>query len=202
MEENENYSVVEVEELLEKLANDKAMVAKICSSYYSLGCERRAGMSPQDLFSQVQTDTLDGIRSWKRNITIERHFFEVGRSIVSNVCKKYSPHIFTDDPHKACDQKESDVDAGNYNYHSPDENLQFHQSLGILKEWSEKILELFSEDSAALCYLKQHLIENTGKKAIMEACNLTEQIYGNTRKRIKDKVKKRFPGGIKWWEIQ
>ncbi len=202
MEENEKYSVAEVEELIEKLVNDEAMTTKICKAYAILGCEQRAGMSPEDLIAQVQVDTFDGTRSWKRNITIERHFFENGRSIIDNIGKKYSRHIFADDPHNVCDLKKPDIETRNCSHHLPDEHLHLYQSQGIWEEWSQKILELFSEDSAALCYLKQHLIDNTGKKAIMEACNLTQQIYGNTRKRIKDKVKKRFPGGIKWWEIQ
>ena len=84
----------------------------------------------------------------------------------------------------------------------PADNLLMEQQKGLtIREWTTKLLDLFSGDSEAMCYLKQFLSDNTVKSTIMIACSFSESVYGNVRKRIKDKVWKRFPNGINWWEI-
>lgn len=226
-EEIDRYSVVEIEDMLSNLAQDKASLARIYRYYEGLGCEPRSGLTAADIMGEVWLDTLSGVRVWRRGVDTLKHFKEVGRSVISNAAEKQDQleHIESEDrlygesgvlsiasaklsvSHPEVSKLENSkrvvkhmttVKSSNP---SPENLLVEHQKGVALKEWTSKVLDLFSSDNDAMCYLKQFLSDNSVKSAIMTACSFTESVYSNVRKRIKDKVRKRFPNGISWWEI-
>lgn len=226
-EEIDRYSAVEIEDMLSNLAQDKASLARIYRYYVGLGCEPRAGLTSEDIMNEVWVDTLSGVRVWKRGIGTLKHFKEVGRSIISNTANKQDrlehveseAHLYGEGgvlsiatakvstSHSEEYEPENSkrvtkhVAAAKSSNPSPENLLMEHQKELTLKEWTTKVLGLFSSDSDAMCYLKQFLSDNTIKSAIMTTCSFSESIYSNVRKRIKDKVLKKFPNGISWWEI-
>lgn len=226
-EEIDRYSAVEIEDMLSNLAQDKASLARIHRYYGGLGCEARSGLTAADIMGEVWVDTLSGVRVWKRGIDTLRHFKEVGRSIISNAAEKRDQleHIESED-HLYGESGVLSIATAKLSISHPEEsepenskrvikhiatvkssnpspeNLLVENQKGLtLREWTSKVLDLFSSDSDATCYLKQFLSDNTVKSAIMTACSFSESVYSNVRKRIKDKVWKSFPNGISWWEI-
>ncbi|RDL44149.1 hypothetical protein DN730_10980 [Marinomonas piezotolerans] len=226
-EEIDRYSVVEIEDMLSNLAQDKASLARIYRYYEGLGCEPRTGLTPEDIMVEVWLDTLSEVRIWKRGIETLKHFKEVGRSVISNAADKQDQleHIESEDQlygengvlsiataklsisHQGVSKQESSKRVVKHtatvksSAPSPENLLVEHQKGMNLKEWTSKVLDLFRSDSDVMCYLKQFLNDNTIKPAIMDACSFSESVYNNVRKRIKDKVRKRLPNGINWWEI-
>ena len=226
-DEIDRYSTVEIEDLLSNLVQDKASLARIYRYYVGFGCELRTGLTAKDIMGEVWVDTLSGKRVWKRGIDALKHFKEVGRSVISNTEEKLGQLEFIEsedhlhgeggavsmateklsilhlDEFKAEQSRRvvkhmETVKSSN----PPADNLLMEQQKGLtIREWTTKLLDLFSSDSDAMCYLKQFLSDNTVKSTIMIACSFSESVYGNVRKRIKDKVWKRFPNGINWWEI-
>tara|TARA_Y100000052_G_C2939707_1_gene79807 strand:+ start:138 stop:833 length:696 start_codon:yes stop_codon:yes gene_type:complete len=226
-DEIDRYSTVEIEDLLSNLVQDKASLARIYRFYEGLGCELRIGLTARDIMGEVWVDTLSGKRVWKRGIDALKHFKEVGRSIISNTEEKIGQLEFIESEEHLCGDSgavsmateklsilypnESGIEHSRRvvkhmvsvksSNPSPDILLIEHQKGLTIGEWTTKLLDLFSGDNDALCYLKQFLSDNTVKSKIMIACSFSESVYGNVRKRIKDKVWKRFPNGINWWEI-
>lgn len=226
-DEIDRYSTFEIEDLLSNLVQDKASLARIYRFYGGLGCELRTGLTARDIMGEVWVDTLSGKRVWKRGIDALKHFKEVGRSIISNAEEKLGQlefiesedHLYGDrgavsmatEKLSILHPNESEaehsrrvvkhIEPVKSSNPPPDILLMEHQKGLTIREWTTKLLDLFSGDSDAMCYLKQFLSDNTVKSNIMIACSFSESVYGNVRKRIKDKVWKRFPNGINWWEI-
>lgn len=219
------YSVIEIEDMLAELARDNALSARICRYYNGLGCEPRCGLTAPDIMGDVWVDTLSGVRTWKRGIDTYKHFREAGHSIISNAADKHCrlEHLESEDhlygesgalsiatsklslpsPSEEGLSKTAKHVATIKASHPPAENqLVENQRHMTLRELTNKVLEVFKNDSDAMCYLSQYMSENTVKAAIMAACSFTESVYNNVRKRIKDKARKQFSGGINWWEIK
>lgn len=79
--------------------------------------------------------------------------------------------------------------------------IEHGQSENVITTWIQEIQELFEDDHEADCFIKQKL--NRQKKSrILILCEFADQVYRNVEKRVKDKVKKRFPSGFPWWEIE
>lgn len=199
----EQYSTIEIEDRLEALAQDSAMIARILKAYGSLGCQGRAGLLAQDVFQQLYIDTLHGNRSWKRGISVDRHFIEAGRSIISNLEGRYQREVVSEFDSAFVDSYIATESSGDvFVMDGPDLALTRSQSDVLLAQWLKKVTELFDNDADAQCFIDQYLYFDPEKWSIISACNLTEATYNNLRKRIKDKVTKRFPSGIQWWELE
>ena len=191
---------IEVQALLNSLS--EADIARLLQTYSVMGCEPRAGLAAHDVFSEVACKVLAMERAWPRDVDTLPYLVETGRSVISNEEKKYVREIATDlevidrvvDPHAI--EPWMEVVAP-----SPDIQAAQLQTGATLDEWVGKVQELFVGDEEAKCFITQRLAEMK-KAAILHACKFTDQTYRNVEKRIKDKVRKRFPKGFPWWEIK
>ncbi len=201
IENDGHYSTVEIEDLLAAL--QEASIVKICRAYNLLGSEARSGYAAADIFGMVVTESLSGTRVWPRGVNLEAYFHQQGRSIIDREGKKYQRHSLLESHDELLISPEIPSSAfAQLSHESPESSIEQHQALSFLREWTNRVFELFSDDAQALCYLNQLLAEKTKKSVVIEICNLTETLYNNVRKRIKDKVRKRFPKGIAWWEVE
>lgn len=189
------YTYSEVQNRLAALS--KADVARLLQAYSVLGCEVRAGLAPEDVLNQVCSKALSLKRPWKHDLEAIPYLLESGRSEISNEEKKYSRNVFTES-----DQMEGEGGILPIALSHPSPEVQFakQQSDTLLTEWMKKIQDLFVDDVDATCLITQKLAE-LKKAAILLACKFTDQIYRNVEKRIKDKIRKRFPKGFPWWEL-
>lgn len=190
------YTYIEVQALLASIS--EVDIARLLQTYRVLGCEARSGLTAQDVFSEVCCKVLALERAWPRSVATIAFLVETGRSVVANEEKKYSRHVSSDPD----DMNEDDAEVlRNGVFPSPDTQIAQDQSETKLEEWITRIEELFASDEEAKCFITQKLAAME-KAAISLACKFTDQVYRNVEKRIKDKVRKRFPKGIPWWEIQ
>lgn len=196
-----DYTYTEVLELLEAIS--KADVARLIQAYSLCGCDTRAGMSANEVLAEVAQKVLAGERAWPRSEKTLPYFLETGRSVISNEEKKYG-RVDTTEPGQieidgvASDRPESLHEGTKV---SPETHLAHSQKQSILSEWIVKIQQLFADDVDATCFMEKKLAEMK-KAAILVACKFTDQGYRTTEKRIKDKIRKRFPKGFPWWEIE
>lgn len=196
----QHFSEIEVQDKLEALTEME--MARICQIYRQDGCDARAGMSYSDVMNEVIAKVLARDRRWPIGEKIVPFLVMTGRSIISNEEEKRSPIAYTD-------SMESVMDGGSEMSIAPlmklssapaERPLEDMESANIISYWITKINETFEADEDAMCYLKNHLAKVV-KSKILNICNFTDQVYRNVEKRIKDKMHKRFPEGIKWWEI-
>lgn len=200
-ENNERYTTVEIEELLEQL--QEASIVRICRAYSLSGCDARARYAARDIFGMVVVETLDGTRTWPRSVGLETYFRQQGRSIIDRERKKNQPHSLVESHDELLMSEDIPSSAvAKFSHVAPESYIEQQQSQELLRAWTDKVFELFSDDADALCYLKQLMSDHNKKSAIQKVCNLTEALYNNVRKRLKDKMRKRFPNGIAWWEIE
>lgn len=194
------YTYTEVQALLASIR--KTDIARLHQIYRVMGCEARAGLDVNDVFSEVVCKVLAMERTWPREQDTLAYFVETGRSIISNGEKKHVREVATDpavmdetavDPHAAAP----------WRVVTPALDIQLAQCQAdaTLDQWLGKIKELFIGDEDATCFITQKLAEMK-KAAILIACKFTDQVYRNVEKRIKDKVRKGFPQGLPWWEIK
>lgn len=198
-----HYSDIEVQDLLEKMSDaDKIRALRV---YRTLGCNARTGLSENDVFNQVIVKALSLERKWPKNLTEVAFFKETGRSIISNEGDKYSklavmPAI--DELFIHSESSFAQTSATTKLSHVSVETLAAdHESDNLISTWVKKIQQLFEDDPQADCFIKQKLNEQK-KSKILDACSFTDQVYRNVEKRVKDKVKKRFPNGFPWWELE
>lgn len=196
-----NYTYIEVQTILNSLS--EANIARLLQIYSVMGCEQRAGLASRDVFHDVTCKVLAMERAWPREVDPLAFLVETGRSVISNEEKKYVREVVTDpeemdrdkiDPQTSEPWMEDAVPA-------PDVQVVLSQSNTKLDEWVKKVQELFADDEDATCFITKKLSE-LKKAAILLACKFTDQTYRNVEKRIKDKVRKRFPKGLPWWEIE
>ncbi len=183
MSDQAHYTEIEVEELIQGLTDSQ--IAKMLHVYRNKGCQQRAGLSGHDVFQNAVMKALSKKNCWKKGIPAEAYLIMLGKNYISNEEKKYSRNV----------------------YESQSDNLQIealpitavdcseHTHEFIIQEWVGKIVSLFADDKDASCFLKSKLAQ--AKKAkILALCRFTDQAYRNVEKRIKDKARKRFPGGV------
>lgn len=194
------YTYIEVQALLISLSESD--ITRLLQTYHVMGCEPRAGLAAHDVFSEVACKVLAMGRAWPREVDTLPYLVETGRSVISNEEKKHVREVAADpdvidgvevEPHAAAPWM-GVVSP------SPDNQTAQCQTDATLDEWTGKIQELFVGDEDATCFITKKLDEMK-KAAILLACEFTEQVYRNVEKRIKDKVRKRFPQGFPWWEI-
>lgn len=195
IDKNHPYTFSEVKKRLDGLT--EADITRLLQAYSVMGCEARAGLASRDVLHEVCRKALALDRVWPRHLEAVPYLIESGHSEISNEVKKYSRHVFT----------ESDQMEGEGGIHplalahpSPEAKLAQYQSETQLADWIKKIQDLFANDGDATCYITQKLAEMK-KAAILLACRFTDPIYRNVEKRIKDKIRKRFPKGFPWWEL-
>lgn len=196
----ENLTYTEVQELLRSLSeSDRARLLQI---YRTDGCEQRAGLSAHDVLAEVVCKVLAMERVWPRGIDTLPYLVTSGRSMISNAEKKYSREITTD----PLEIDKGNVESHTTNHqletvvHTPENTAEMCQSNEIIDKWIVKIRELFADDKDATCFITQKLAA-LKKATILNICKFTDKVYRNVEKRIKDKVRKKFPKGFPWWEI-
>lgn len=196
-----NYTYAEVQARLSALS--EADIARLIQIFGVMGCESRAGLSANDVISEVVSRVLSMERQWPRDVGILPYMVQTGRSVVSDEEKKYVREVKA-----APEQIEGESVGSNIANHgmratkpSPDSQISQMQREKIITVWIEKIQTLFAGDEEATCFIAQKLAA-LKKAAILIACELTDQTYRNVEKRIKDKARKKFPNGLPWWEMQ
>lgn len=196
----QHFSDIEVQDKLAELT--ELELARICQIYRQDGCEGRAGMSDSDVLNEVVTKVLACERRWPVGERMVPFLVMTGRSIISNEEEKRSPMVYTDTTENVIDGDSEMSIAPLMKLSSAPAELPIEEmeSAKIISSWIVKINEIFETDEDAMCYLKSHLAKVV-KAKILTLCNFTDQVYRNVEKRIKDKMRKRFPEGIKWWEI-
>lgn len=196
-----HYTYIEVQELLGSLT--KADIARLIQVYRISGCDARAGMSAEDVLAEVAQGVLAMDRAWPRSVETLPYLLETGHSVISNEEKKYA-RVKSTDPAEiesgvVTSLGPKSVQEGTKQ--SPETQIAHSQKHATLHEWIAKIRQLFADDKDATCFISHKLAELT-KAAILVACKFSDQGYRTVEKRIKDKVRKKFPRGLPWWEIQ
>jgi len=196
------YSDIEVEDCLNNLG--KADIARVLQVYRTLGSHARSGMSEHDVLNQVLLKTLSLERRWPRDVKPIIFLIETGRSIVSNEEKKYSTLTTTptfDELLTTGEISKPTSTVSKLSNPAAEAYIEQTQSDSVISEWINKIHELFEDDQEVICFIKGKLAEYK-KAKILVFCNFSDQVYRNIEKRIKDKVRKRFPNGLPWWEVE
>ena len=203
MEANKtHYLGIEIQDLLEKLS--EADTVRILQVYRTLGCHARTGLSANELLNQVVDKSLSLERQWPRNLIAISFFIETGKSIISNEEQKRSKLIVTptiDEVLIADDSSLKQASAtSSLSHPSAEIDTVSDQSDKLISTWMMSIRKLFTDDPEADCFISQKLDEQK-KFKILDICKFTDQVYRNVEKRIKDKVRKRYPNGLPWWEL-
>jgi len=198
-----HYSEIEVQDLLDNLAEPD--IARLLQAYRSLGCAARTGLSEHDVLGQVVMKALSLERRWPRNVKTIIFFIETGKSVISNEEEKHSKLIVTptiDDLLSTDDDSLMTTSTTAKLSHAPAESvIELGQTVTLIDSWIQKIKQLFEGDPEADCFITQKLNDQK-KSKILILCEFTDQIYRNVEKRVKDKVRKRFPNGLPWWEVE
>lgn len=197
----QHFSGIEVQDQLAELT--ELEIARICQIYRQDGCERRAGMSTLDVINEVISKVLACERRWPVGERMVPFLVMTGRSIISNEEEKRSPMAYVDRMEDVIDgDREMPLAPLMKLSSAPAEHpIEEMESANIISNWITKIHDIFKTDEDAICYLKSHLSREV-KSKILILCGFTDQMYRNVEKRIKDKMRKRYPEGIQWWEIK
>ncbi len=197
------YSDIEVQDLLNSLGD--AAIARLLQIFSAQGCLVRTGLSNHDVLNQTISQALSQERPWPRDLSTVIYLANSGRSIISNEESKRSKLIITpviDELSNVDDELLKPTSSTNKLVNPTAEtHIEHAQSDGLITEWTNKIHQLFEDDQDAICFIKEKLAEQK-KSKILILCAFTDQVYRNVEKRIKDKVRKRFPNGFPWWEIE
>ena len=198
-----HYDAIEVQDLIDNLKN--ADVTRSLQVYRTLGCSARSGLSDQDVFNHVVVEALSLKRRWPRDLKAIIFFINTGKSIISNEEEKYSRLVVTDsvDEFSTIDEEtlKPTSATAKITHASAETSIEHAQSENIISVWIQKIYGLFEDDSEAKCFIKQKL-NHQKKNKILVLCKFTDQVYRNVEKRVKEKVRKRFPNGFPWWEVE
>lgn len=188
------YADTEIEDLLCELANKVRLVRLMAQ----LGPER-VGWKPEDLLQHAMVNILEGNRSWPKQVQPLAFIRNVARSILSNEAEKRKYELTTQ--HELIDAQELPATAHVGMMDTPSPLEEKSQDLRI-GQCVKSVCELFDQekDADVLCLIKEKL-NSASKKAILMACNLTEKMYGAAFKKLKYRVRKMFPEGLKHWEI-
>ena len=190
-----HYSEIEVEDLLYNLK--EADIARVLQVYRTLGCSARAGLSEHDILNHVVVKALSLERRWPRDVNVISYLIETGKSIVSNEEEKYTKLKIT----PTVDEEILKTTSATATLHHPsaETHVENIQSDNLIATWISKIQQLFENDPDAECFINQKLNDQK-KSRILVLCNFTDQVYRSVEKRVKDKVRKRFPNGLPLWE--
>jgi len=203
MDTDSYYSEIEVEENLESLT--QADIARLVQIFAVLGSSNRAGMSGHDVLHNAISQVLANERPWPKDVSVISYLTQSGRSTISNEEEKRSKLLIAPTIDEVVFNEDNKVAHTSavvrFSNPSPQSGLESAQSSSIIKEWIEKVRQLFGEDKEASCFIEQKIAEQK-KSKILIICEFSDQIYRNVEKRIKDKVRKRFPNGLPWGEIE
>ena len=192
-----HYSEIEVQDLLYNLK--EADIARVLQVYRTTGCLARAGLSEHDILNHVVVKALSLERRWPRDVNTISYLIETGKSIVSNEEEKYTKLKVTSTVDDEM-LKTSSTTAMLY-HPSAEKHIEHIQSDNLIATWISKIQQLFENDPEAECFINQKLNDQK-KSRILVLCEFTDQVYRTVEKRVKDKVRKRFPNGLPWWEVE
>ncbi len=192
-----HFSEIEVQDRLDKLGN--ADIARLLQIYRTLGCFARSRLSEHDVLNQVVVKALSLERRWPKNVKTINFFIETGKSIISNEAEKHSKLNITS---TIDDELLMPINStAKLSHPTVESHIEHSQSDNVIFTWVQKIQQLFENDSDADCFINQKLNEQK-KSRILILCDFTDQVYRNVEKRIKDKVRKKFPNGLPWWEVE
>ena len=203
MTEEEHYSIVEIEELVASLGD--ADIARFIQYFEARGCVRRVGWSGVEHFYHTAADVLEGKRSWPRGVHPTAFLWNAGRSILSNEANKKGRE--TDAQHMDVDEfiergQSQDGSPGSFDESSYIENaLETQEGQKMVQKWFSQVKDLFVDEESILCILQQKYNE-LKKNLILKVCDLDEKSYQAAIAKMKYRLKKAFPGGLPWWEIE
>ncbi len=201
MNDQTHYSEIEVQDLIAELSDSD--IGKLLHVFRLMGCPPRAGLSDVDVLNHAITQALSLERPWPKGLSAATYLHKSGWSHISNEEEKHFRNIGISeigDVLRTPEVVDSITSRESASSPKAEQQIEERQVTQIIQEWTQKILSLFENDGDATCFLKQKLAE-IKRNRILELCNLTDQTYRNVEKRIKDKVRKRFPNGFPWWEV-
>ena len=203
MDSEAHYSNVEVEDQLVETLTD-ANMARLILIFTNKGCDALADMSGEEVLHQVIIKVLVLERKWPKEEPAMSYLIQTGKSLISNESekRKYQHNVESvEDYISKLESKHDSVSAAATDTHPPPHMaLQADQSSTLVSEWVAKILKLFSDDEEANCFIEKKLA-NIVKAQILVLCGFSDQVYRNVEKRIKYKVRNRFPNGFPWWDV-
>jgi hypothetical protein len=188
-----SLSLIEIEDVLTNLSlTDRK---KLLALYRQLGPERLQ-WGPEDLLQQVISEMFAGKRSWRRDLPPLVFLRGAGRSILWRERKRRRPELL------AHQQGLSDIDVADSELATDGRFPDDAVDQSILDKAVAEILSLFNEakDSDVLCLIREKLKRGV-KKSIMITCQLTEAMYLAAETKLKYRVRKKFPEGLKLWGI-
>lgn len=203
MTEEKRYSIVEMEELVASLGD--ADIARFIQYFETRGCVRRVGWNGVEHFYHTVADVLEGKRAWPRGVHPTAFLWNAGRSILSNEANKKMRE--TDAQHMDVDNfiergKTQDELSDSRDESSYIENaLETQEGQKILQKWFSQVNDLFVDEESILCILQQKY-NALKKNLILKVCDLDEKEYQAAIAKMKYRLKKAFPGGLPWWEIE
>ena len=191
MSGNDNFNMVEIEDLLANLS--KLDKKKLLILYHQLD-PQRIRWAPDDLLQQVISEVFAGRRSWRRDLPPLVFLRGAGKSILWRELQKQGPEL------SAHRHGLSDIDVGDT---EPDASAASSEEdqVAIDKAVAEIVL-LFDEtkDATVLCLIREKL-NRAAKKSILITCKLTEAMYLAAEAKLKYRVFKNFPEGLRHWGI-
>lgn len=203
VDSRDTYSDVEVEDQLLEALTD-ANKARLIAIFTTMGCDALADMSGQEVLHHVIVKVLAMERKWPKGEEAISYLIMTGNSVISNESekRKHQHNVESVESYLSLPERERDfVDAATATAHPASHvALQEGQSNALVSEWITKIMELFSDDEEVNCFIEKKL-ENIVKARILVLCGFSDQVYRNVEKRIKYKVRNRFPNGFPWWEV-
>ena len=203
MTEEKHYSIVEMEELVAGLSD--ADIARFIQYFEARGCVRRVGWSGVEHFYHTVADVLEGKRTWPKGVHPTAFLWNAGRSILSNEASKKRHE--TDAQHMDVDEfiekgQSQDGVADSHDESSYIENaLETQEGQKMVQIWFSQVKDLFADEDSILCILQQKY-NDLKKNLILKVCDLDEKGYQAAVAKMKYRLKKAFPGGLPWWEIE
>lgn len=192
MRGDNNFNMVEIEDLLTNLPeNDRK---KLLLLYRQLGPER-IRWTPEDLYQQVLSEVYAGRRSWRRDLSPLVFLRGAGKSIIWRERQRQGLELHA---HR---HGLSDIDVADTELAEIASSGEKVDQLAIDKAVADIVL-LFNEttDVNVLCLIREKL-NRCAKKSIMITCKLTEAMYLAAEAKLKYRVFKNFPEGLKHWGI-
>jgi hypothetical protein len=146
------------------------------------------------LLSDAITKTLEGVRSWKRGMTVYAHLYGAMKSLAHNDYKKskiYQTEAFTDDTGNEKPQIALQVCTPSPEVLNIEAGYQ-EECEEKAKAEAKEVFELFANDEDAMWLLMGWMDDKTARE-IQEISGMDKKKYDTTYKRITRNLTKRFP---------
>ncbi len=146
--------------------------------------------TPEELLDQAIFKALDGARQYKPELNLMSFLFMIMRSLVSSDCKSQSRHPALSLDAKKPDRDESFVEDLQDPRPSPELIVESKENASFIRE---SILDLFKDDTVIQTVV-EGIMEEMDPKEIRDLTGLDDKSYASTRRLIRRRIDKAFPG--------